>query len=173
MVIDEEVREKLTEAAKTGIGQPEDVFASMHQTYLPMVINSLGAFSKKELLRLLTCVLQIPPDEKLTRKFTDQQRVAFYTIEKILLSKYSMLLKVIMEKTEADLQVEVTKKEAELGTTLTQEQKSELLNELLNKKEEEAREHSLARPNNGQSDGVPSEQSQGTAVSESNNGQSA
>lgn len=78
--------------------QSLDILATMHYTYAPLVKNSLPKLSKKELYRIVNAIVEIPPDKAVIDKFNQAQKNVYFTLEKVLMSKYFMMYNVALEK---------------------------------------------------------------------------
>ena len=88
---------------------PEDIFATMHHTYAPMVIKSLPKLSKKELSRIVQAVVEIPPEKATIDRFNQAQKNVYFTLEKVLMSKYFMMYQVALDqemKKEIDAKIQ-------------------------------------------------------------------
>jgi len=100
--------------------QSMDILATMHYTYAPLLKNSLPKLSKKELYRIVNTIIEIPPSEKTIKAFNQAQKNVYFTLEKVLMSKYFMMYNVALEKEMSNLALKQTEGTENNGSELAE-----------------------------------------------------
>lgn len=132
MLVDDEIKEKVKEVAEERKEAPEDVFAGMFHTFVPILKQVLPKLSKKQMRRVLNAVIEVPLNDKPYKILDKDERDVYNLVDRLLIAKYAMVLKVLTDRYNEEKKSELEKIESDL--TLTDEQKKEMIENLLNPK---------------------------------------
>lgn len=132
MLVDDEIKEKVKEVAEERKEAPEDVFAGMFHTFVPILKQVLPKLSKKQMRRVLNAVIEVPLNDKPYKILDKDERDVYNLVDRLLIAKYAMVLKVLTDRYNEEKKGELEKIEAD--STLTDEQKKEMIENLLNPK---------------------------------------
>lgn len=81
---------------------PNDMFAAFHAMYLPRFKLLIEGLGKNRLQKLIYSLVDIPRLDKVNKKFSKNQKEAYLIGDRLLLSKFTMVLSVLYGQAQAE-----------------------------------------------------------------------
>ena len=89
--------EQLALAAQSDNSNPVDVHAQFFALYSPLIKTQLALMGKKQIIKLVSSIIEFPLNEKEIRLRTKKEQNVFKMVDQLLQSKYFMNIVAYME----------------------------------------------------------------------------